>query len=104
MNLKTLEASYSNTEKVRNIIKSLVDNGLAKPIDLDRTNVQLTNISSSKQQIVNAVELAKNALKFYMGVPIDTDITVVKEDIEPRTDLLADYVDLNKSFRNKSFR
>lgn len=94
-NQRTLAASYSNTEKVRNIIKSLVDNGLAKQIDLDRTNVQLTNISSSQQQTVNATELSKNALKFYMGIPIETEITVVPDNIEPDASLLQSYVDLN---------
>lgn len=95
-NLKTIEASYSNTEKVRNIIKSLVDNGLAKQIDLDRTNVQLTNISSSRQQIINAEELAKNALKFYMGIPIDTPIELEEKTIEPKPELIAQYTDLNQ--------
>ena len=94
-NLRTIEASYSNTEKVRNIIKSLVDNGLAKQIDLDRTNVQLTNISSSKQQTINATELAKNALKFYMGIPIETPIELQDESIEPKPEMIAKYADVN---------
>ncbi|MCW3161766.1 TolC family protein [Chryseobacterium oryctis] len=88
-NLKTVESSYTNTEKVRNIIKSLVDNGLAKEIDLDRTNVQLTNISSNKQRLINGVDLAKNALKFYMGIPIDTEIELEEREIEPKPELLA---------------
>lgn len=87
-NLRTVEASYSNTEKVRNIIKSLVDNGLAKQIDLDRTNVQLTNIASNKQRIINAVELTKNALKFYMGIPVETEITLQEKSIEPKPELI----------------
>lgn len=94
-NLKTVNESYVNTEKVRNVIKSLVDNGLAKKIDLDRTNVQLTNIGSNKQTLINGVELSKNALKFYMGVPIETDISLEEEKIEPRPELLAANVDLN---------
>lgn len=94
-NLRTLEASYNNTEKVRNVIKSLVTNGLAKQIDLDRTNVQLTNISSNKQRVVNGVELAKNALKFYMGVPIDTDIELQQESIEPKPELLASFANID---------
>lgn len=93
-NLKTIEASYTNTEKVRNIIKSLVDNGLAKQIDLDRTNVQLTNIGSSRQQLVNAVELSKNALKFYMGVPIEKPIELEEKTIEPKPELIAGLADL----------
>ncbi len=94
-NLKTIEASYSNTEKVRDIIKSLVDNGLAKQIDLDRTNVQLTNISSSRQQIINGTELAKNALKFYMGIPIETPIELEEKNIDPKPELLAQYTDVS---------
>ena len=95
-NLKTLNVSYANTEKVRNVIKSLVDNGLAKGIDLDRTNVQLNNISATRQQLVNAVELSKNSLKFYMGVPIDKPIELVQADIEPRPELIAGNVNLNE--------
>lgn len=94
-NLKTLNVSYTNTEKVRNVIKSLVENGLAKGIDLDRTNVQLTNISSNRQQLVNAVELSKNSLKFYMGVPIETDIELEEKTIEPKPELVAGTVDLD---------
>ncbi|MDF2930798.1 MAG: TolC family protein [Chryseobacterium sp.] len=94
-NLKTLNVSYTNTEKVRNVIKSLVENGLAKGIDLDRTNVQLTNISANRQQLVNAVELSKNSLKFYMGVPIDTDIELEEKTIEPKPELVAGTVDLD---------
>lgn len=94
-NLRTLESSYTNTEKVRNIIKSLVDNGLAKQIDLDRTNVQLTNIASNKQRIINAVELSKNALKFYMGIPVDTTIVLEENTIEPRPELLASIANLD---------
>ena len=95
-NLKTLNVSYANTEKVRNVIKSLVDNGLAKGIDLDRTNVQLTNISASRQQLVNAVELSKNSLKFYMGVPIDKPIELEAKSIEPRPELIAGNVNLEE--------
>lgn len=94
-NLKTIKASYANTEKVRNVIKSLVDNGLAKAIDLDRTNVQLTNIGSNRQQLINAVELSKNALKFYMGIPIDTAIEVEEKSIEPKPQLLESAVNLD---------
>jgi len=94
-NLKTLNVSYTNTEKVRNVIKSLVENGLAKGIDLDRTNVQLTNISANRQQLVNAVELSKNSLKFYMGVPIETDIELEEKTIEPKPELVAGTVDLD---------
>lgn len=94
-NLKTVEASYANTEKVRNVIKSLVDNGLAKSIDLDRTNVQLTNIGSNKQTLINSVQLAKNALKFYMGVTIESDIELEEKTIEPKPELVSGNLNLD---------
>ncbi len=87
-NQETLESSYASTEKARNIIKSLFDNGLAKKIDLDRTNVNLTNIETNIKQTKNGVNQAKNALKFYMGMPIEKDIQLVKEDMEITPHLL----------------
>ncbi|MFV0163880.1 TolC family protein [Empedobacter falsenii] len=92
--LKTIDKSYENTNKVRNVIKSLVENGLAKPIDLDRIVVQLNNISSSRQQLVNAVEINKNALKFYMGYPIDEPIHLKEETITPNLVLLDHQVEV----------
>ena len=89
---ETLESSYSSTEKARNIIKSLYDNGLAKKIDLDRTNVNLTNINTVLKQQQNAINQAENALKFYMGMPIENKIELVKADMEITPHLLDETV------------
>ncbi|SFN60897.1 Outer membrane protein TolC [Algoriella xinjiangensis] len=97
--LKTIDKSLENTTKVKNVIKSLVDNGLAKPIDLDRVIVQLNNISSSRQQLVNAVQITKNALKFYMGYPIKQEINLEEVAIEPNLLILED--EINTSTRTE---
>lgn len=89
---ETLESSYSSTEKARNIIKSLYDNGLAKMVDLDRTNVNLTNINTILKQQQNAINQAENALKFYMGMPIENKIELVKADMEITPHLLDETV------------
>ncbi|HCN11467.1 MAG TPA: transporter [Chryseobacterium sp.] len=89
---ETLESSYASTEKARNIIKSLFDNGLAKKIDLDRTNVNLTNINTILKQQQNAINQAENALKFYMGMPIENKIELVKADMEITPHLLDETV------------
>ncbi|MEC5156449.1 TolC family protein [Chryseobacterium sp. MP_3.2] len=85
---ETLVSSYGSTEKARNIIKSLFDNGLAKKVDLDRTNVNLTNISTVLKQQQNGINQAENALKFYMGMPIETEIELVQADMEITPHLL----------------
>lgn len=90
--LKTLENSYQSTLKVRNIIKSLYENGLAKKVDLDRTNVNLTNIETGKNQMKNAVTLHENALKFYMGMPIENPIQLVDADVTVDAPLLENTI------------
>ncbi|MDR2204567.1 MAG: TolC family protein [Flavobacteriaceae bacterium] len=92
--LNTIDSSYVFTEKTRNIIKSLFDNGLAKKIDLDRVNVSLVNIQSTQQQLANAVNLQENALKFYIGMQISQQITLSDEDFEINKYLLNDSVEV----------
>jgi Outer membrane protein len=94
--LQNIDASFQNTNKVKNIIQSLFDNGLAKEIDLDRTKVGLVNIQSSRQQILNAVQLQENALKFYMGMPIETEIELVEDEVKINEYLLEDKFDYTK--------
>src|SRR5690606_28476197 len=88
--LETIDSSYVNVAKSRDIIKSLFENGLAREIDLDRVNVQLMNLSTTRQQLVNAVQLQENALKFYMGMPIAQAIELEDEEFSVESHLLAD--------------
>ncbi|MXN91498.1 TolC family protein [Flavobacterium sp. Sd200] len=78
--LKVLDSTFKNTTEVRNIIKGQFDNGLARKIDLDRMNVNLNNIQTQRQQVVNAVQLQENTLKFYMGMPIETKIVIPQKE------------------------
>jgi outer membrane protein len=91
--LNTIEESMTNVEKTRSIIKSLFDNGLAREIDLDRVDVQLTNLKSSRQQLINAVALLENSLKFYMGMPIQQPIELADDEFQVEEFLLADSAD-----------
>lgn len=92
--LVTIDSSYVNIDKTRNVIKSLYDNGLAREIDLDRVEVQLTNIKTQRQQLVNAVQLQENSLKFYMGMPIAQPIELADEEFTVEQMLLADEIDV----------
>lgn len=77
-----LDSNYVNTQKVRDIVQGQFNNGLAKKIDLDRIIVKLSNIDTDRQQVKNQIELQENALKFYMGMPIETQIVMPKEEFE----------------------
>ncbi|MBF4515092.1 TolC family protein [Flavobacterium sp. ANB] len=80
--LTLLDSNFVNTTKVRDIVKGQFDNGLAKKIDLDRIVVKMSNIDTERQQIKNQITLQENALKFYMGMPIETVIDMPKEEFE----------------------
>lgn len=80
--LTLLDSTYLNTTKVRDIVKGQFDNGLAKKIDFDRIVVKMSNISTQRQQILNAVQLQENALKFYMGMPMETQIEIPQTEFE----------------------
>jgi outer membrane protein len=77
-----LDSNYVNTTKVRDIVQGQFDNGLAKKIDLDRIIVKMSNIDTERQQIKNQITLQENALKFYMGMPIETQIEIPQEEFE----------------------
>ncbi|MEY2868371.1 MAG: hypothetical protein RIR01_800 [Bacteroidota bacterium] len=80
--LALAETNLKTTTKVRDIVKGQYDNGLAKKIDLDRMTVNLSNINTQKQQIINAVQLQENALKFYMGMPMNSQIDIPQTEFE----------------------
>lgn len=80
--LIVIDNNLKNTTKVKNIIKGQFDNGLAKKIDLDRISVRVNNINSMRQQILNAITLQENALKFYIGMPMENKIIIPKTAFE----------------------
>ena len=92
-NLKVLDNNLKNTNKVKDIIKGQYDNGLAKKIDLDRTLVRLSNINTQRQQTINAVQLQENSLKFLMGMPIETKISIPESEFEVTANALSQMPD-----------
>lgn len=80
--IETLNKTIANTTRVRNVIASLFDTGLAKKIDLDRINVSLNNVISSKQQLNNALTLQENALKYLIGMDIMSIINLPEDHFD----------------------
>lgn len=85
--LANLESNLALTEKTAKIIEGLYETGLAKKIDLDRTTVAVNNLKSGQQQAINGVQLAENALKFMIGMPIEQEIVLPKDEFQPNYDI-----------------
>ncbi len=81
--LQNLDVNLELTNKTVKIIKGLYDAGLATKIDYDRTRVAVNNANASRQQVANAVELSKNALKFMVGLAMETDIVLPQNSFDP---------------------
>jgi outer membrane protein TolC len=81
--LENLQSNLELTEQTVDIVQGLYDNGLAKKIDFDRTRVALNNLAANRQQLINAVQLSQNALKFMIGMPIEEAIALPEETFDP---------------------
>ncbi len=94
--IKTMERTIQNTTRVRNVIASLEENGLAKKIDLDRISVTLNNLNSSMVQLNNAVKLQENALKYLIGMDIAAPIVLPESTFEsPQNMYVKDEFNIN---------
>lgn len=80
--LVVIDSNITNTTKVHNIINGQYQNGLAKKIDVDRTQVTISNLKAQRQQLLNAVSLQENELKFYMGMEITTPIDIPQSQLD----------------------
>lgn len=80
--LVVIDSTIATTNRVKEVIEGQYNNGLAKKIDLDRTKVNISNLQAQRQQLLNAVQLQENALKFYMGMDIATPINIPQEQLE----------------------
>ncbi|SFI65559.1 Outer membrane protein TolC [Kaistella treverensis] len=81
--LRNAESNVEITNATSKIIKGLFDAGLARKIDYDRTTVAKNNLTSAQQQLINAVQLSENALKFMIGMPMSQEITLPEETFDP---------------------
>jgi outer membrane protein len=97
--LVIVDSNIATTTRVQNVIEGQYKNGLAKKIDLDRSKVNLSNLEAQRQQLINSLQLQENTLKFYMGIPIETTITIpysALDSIQPKLSMMDNTPDVKK--------
>jgi len=93
-----VDSTIRNTVHTQNILQSLYENGLAKKIDVDRIAVNISNLRSNRQQLLNGVTLLENQLKFYIGMPIVKVINLPEVEfatIQPQAVQQGDTLDIS---------
>jgi outer membrane protein TolC len=86
LSLITLQAAEDNLKNSQ----SLFDAGLAPEYDLIRARVQVQNILPEVDQAKNSVKLAKNALRFVLGLDVGQSF-VVEDSLVYKTIPVEDY-------------
>jgi OMF family outer membrane factor len=74
-----VKANINNTQKLLDNLKLLYKHDLAKGSDVDKIDLQLQQLNSQLQQADANYQQVLDALKFYMGIPLDTQIDVQKD-------------------------
>ncbi|MNK15177.1 Outer membrane protein TolC precursor [compost metagenome] len=85
--LSVLDNNIKNVSATEKISADQYKNGLAKKIDLDRIRVKLTNLLTQREQTANSILQFENQLKFAMGMPVTTQITLPKTELTEVTKL-----------------
>lgn len=92
-----LDSTIKNATRVQSVLQGQYENGLAKKIDVDRISVNISNLKSQRQQLVNNVALLENQLKFLMGMSIQTPVLIPEvawNEIKPQAVPAQDTVDV----------
>lgn len=85
--LDVIETNIKNVRATEKITSDNYKNGLAKKIDVDRINVKVTNLLTQREQTSNTISELENQLKFAMGMPVSTKITLPKTELTEVTQL-----------------
>ncbi len=95
--LSVVESNIKNAQKTERIISTNFKNGLAKKIDLDRVKVNISNLNTQKEQLANAITQQENSLKYAMGMPVSTSITIPEIELSTVTAVaqLQDSININ---------
>ncbi|NRF39359.1 TolC family protein [Pedobacter foliorum] len=87
--MNVIDTNIKNVKVIETIISNQYKNGLAKKIDVDRIKVNLTNLETQRSQILNAITQLENMLKYSMGMPVSTNITLPRTELTEVTQLPA---------------
>ena len=71
---KLIDKNILLIERLRDITKITIDNGIGKQVDLDRVNVNLENLYTQQSNTQAALEQQLNMIKYMLDLPLDQTI------------------------------
>ncbi|MEZ4825691.1 MAG: TolC family protein [Bacteroidia bacterium] len=77
MNL--LDANIARVEKLFEETRALNEQGFVEKIDVDRLEINFTNLKLEKARLRRYADLSMNLLKFQMGLPISAELSLAED-------------------------
>lgn len=98
--LKLLEENLVNMNELMKSTRSMFAAGMAESTDVDQMVLNVTQVENSKSSLERTIELNYNLLRFQLGVPAGTVITLT-ETLESMTESINVEVLLSQEFDHK---
>jgi outer membrane protein TolC len=95
----TLDANISNYEKLLHDTKEIYKNGFAEKLDVDKVQVQLSNLETQKLKAQNQIDAGKEGLKFLMNIPLRDQINLI--DTLSDTEIKSNILDENYNYEDR---
>jgi len=73
-NLKIVEETLQSLTEIRDANAVLFENGFVEDVDVDQTDLLLTDLQATLINIKNNLDVSKNLLKFQMGLKLENEI------------------------------
>lgn len=74
--VELLEANIERLEKLLKDTRIIYENGFAEKLDVDKLNVQLTNLQTEKLKVLNSISNGYFGLKVLMGMPVKDELVL----------------------------
>ncbi len=74
--VELLDANIERLEKLLRDTRIIYENGFAEKLDVDKLNVQLTNLQTEKQKVLNSISNGYFGLKVLMGMPARDELVL----------------------------
>ncbi|MBN8672595.1 MAG: TolC family protein [Chitinophagales bacterium] len=74
--VELLDANIALLEKLLKDTRIIYENGFAEKLDVDKVNVQLTNLQTEKRKVLNTISNGYYGLKLLMGMPVKDQLVL----------------------------
>ena len=69
--MELIDANIAMVTRLKHDSKLLYESGMAEKLDIDKSDVQLTNLETEKQKLLVSIANGYNGLKVLLGMPIE---------------------------------